>query len=240
MSAKRSSAEHAPSWTEITLGAVLSIALGVVAGAALLTLRPVAAVKELPKEADRAPGVIYYAEGSRDSAKAKQAAVKRKLFAQGKTVSVTEDEINSFFAPAPVAPAKPKAAEKAKPGDKAAPAAAEPAKSGEMLAAGSPNFRIRDGAVQLAVPVTVSLFGLFEQQVVVLGRGGFAKRGEIFAFAPETLYVGSCPMDRLPFVGSYVSKKVFSMVPVPEDVAAAWPKLAAVSVDGNALNLAMP
>ena len=87
----------------------MSLALGVALGAVLLALRPVAPVKELPKEADRTPGVIYYVEGTRDSARSKQAAAKRKLFAQGKTVSVTEDEINSFIAPpAPPAAAKPR------------------------------------------------------------------------------------------------------------------------------------
>ena len=239
MSAKRSSGEYAPSWTEITLGAVLSVALGVVLGAVLLVLRPVTVVKELPKEADRAPGIVYYPEGSRDSAKAKQAAAKRKLFAQGKTVTATEDEINSFIAPPPVV-AKPKTPAPAKPGEKAAPAPAAPAPSGEMLTAGSPNFRIRDDRMQLAVPVTISLFGVFEQQVTVLARGGFEKQGEVFTFTPETLYLGSCPMERLPFARGYVLKKFFSLVPVPEDIATAWPKLAAVSVEGNTLKLAMP
>ena len=51
MSAKKSSAEHTPGWIEITLGAALSVALGVVVGAALLALRPPTAVKEkeMPK-----------------------------------------------------------------------------------------------------------------------------------------------------------------------------------------------
>jgi len=238
MSAKRAGADYSPSWTEVILGAALSLALGVALGAVLLALRPVSPVKELPKETERTPGVVYYVEGTRDSAKSKQAAAKRKLFAQGQTVSVTEDEINSFIAPPPPPVAKPKAGEKAKPSDKAAAAAAAP--SGDLLSAGSPNFRIRNGTMQLAVPVTVSLFGLFEQQVMVVARGGFAKQGDVFSFAPDTLYVGSCPMERLPFARGFLTKKVYSMVTVPDDIAAAWPKLADVTVDGNTLKLAMP
>lgn len=239
MSAKKSSGEHAPGWIEITLGAVLSVALGVVVGAALLALRPPTPVKELPKEADRARGVIYYVEGSRDSAKAKQAAAKRKLFATAKTVTVTEDEINSFLAPTPAAPPKPAAPPPAKAGEKAAPAPAA-APAGDAVAAGSPNFRIRDGSVQLAVPVNLSLFGLFEQKVVVVAHGGFAKKGDKFAYVPETFSVGSCPMQRLPFAAGFVADKILAMVPVPEDIATVWPKLANVTVEGNALTLAMP
>lgn len=240
MSAKNIRGAHDPSWTEVTLGAVLSVALGVVIGAVLLVVRPVTTVKELPKEADRVAGTVYYAEGSRDSGKARQAPAKRKQFAQGTTVAVTEDEINSFIAPPPPpAPAaKPKASDKAKAGDKAAPAAAAP--SGDLLTPGSPNFRIREGVVQIAVPVTVSLFGLIEQKVQVVARGAFAKKGDTFAFDSNTLYVGSCPMQRLPFATGFVEKKVLGALAVPEDIAAAWPKLADVKAEGNTLTLAMP
>jgi hypothetical protein len=240
MSAKNIRGAHEPSWTEVTLGAVLSVALGAVIGAVLLVMRPVSTVKEPPKEADRVAGTVYYVEGSRDSGKARQAPAKRKQFAQGATVAVTEDEINSFIAPPPPpAPAaKPKSSEKAKAGDKAAPAAAAP--SGDLLTPGSPNFRIREGVVQIAVPVTVSLFGLIEQKVLVVARGAFAKKGDTFAFDSNTLYVGSCPMQRLPFAAGFVEKKVLGALAVPEDIAAAWPKLADVKAEGNTLTLAMP
>ena len=242
MSAKKSSAGHEPSWTEVTLGAVLSVALGAVIGAVLLIVRPVTTVKELPKEADRVAGAVYYVEGSRDSGKARQAPAKRKQFAQGATVAVTEDEINSFIAvaPTPAPSAKPKAGEKAKAGDKAAPAPAAAAPSGDMLTPGSPNFRIREGVVQIGVPVTINLFGVIEHKVVVVAHGAFAKKGDTFAFDASTLYVGSCPMQRLPFAASYVEKKVLGALPVPEDIAAAWPKLADVKAEGNTLTLAMP
>ena len=240
MSAKQLRGAHEPSWTEVTLGAVLSVALGIVLGALLLALRPVNTVKELPKEADRVPGAVYYVEGSHDSGKARQAAAKRRQFAGGATVAANEDEINSLVpaAAAPAPAAKPKTAEKAKAGDKEAPAASAP--SGDLISPGAPNFRIRDGVVQIGVPVTINLFGLIEQKVMVVARGGFVKKGDGFAFDPDTLYLGSCPVQRLPFAAGFVAKKVLGSIPIPEDIAAAWPKLADVKAEGNTLTLAMP
>lgn len=247
MSKKIDRAIHGPGWGEVILGALLSAVLGVVIGAALLILKPVAVVKELPKEP--VAGTVYYIEGSRETAKAKQALAKRKAFAQGQSVTVNEDEINSLVTPAgpPGTPPAPKPGEKAAPkaGDKAAPKADEKAApaaapvAGGMLAAGTPNFRIRDGAMQIAVPVTINLLDL-GQKVTVQARGGFAKQGSGFVFEPGTLYVGSCPVQRLPFVGDYVRKQILSAQAVPEDIATSWAKLASVTIEGDTLKLAMP
>ena len=249
MSAKKTNqSAHEPSWTEVILGAVLSVALGGLLGVVLLAIKPLAAVKELPKEP--VAGMIYYIQGSRDSARAKDAPAKRKLFAQGGSVTVSEDEINSFLpAPPPLwtsttkakpgAPAKvaekAKAPENAKAGDKAG----APAASGEMIALGGPNFHLHDGKVQIAVPVTISVFGL-DQAVTVVADGIFVKKGSGFAFDPETVYLGSCPVQSVPFAMGFVSKKFISALPVPEDIAAAWPKVASAAVEGNALKLMMP
>lgn len=220
---------HGPGWAEVVLGAVLSLILGVVIGAVLLILKPVISVKEMPKEADRAPGAVYYIEGARDTSKARQVLAKRKAFDEGQSVKVTEDEINALAAAAN-APAP------AKPGDKAAPAPA-PTNSG-LITAGTPNVRIRDGVMQVGVPVTLNVFG-FEQHVVAQARGGFEKRGDVFAYDPTEVYLGSCPIQRLPFLSGYIRDKVMAAQPVPEDIATAWKKLANVTIEGNTLNLAM-
>jgi hypothetical protein len=249
MSAKKADmSAHEPSWAEVILGAVLSAALGVVLGVVFMALKPLAAVKEMPKEP--VAGTIYYIQGSHDSKKATQAAGKRKAFAAGGSITATEDEINSFLPPPPpLSTAKPKAGEK-----KAAPAAAAPkvaekgkagekasapASTGELLALGGPNFHIANGTVQIAVPVTLNVLGL-EQSVTVLATGNFVKKDASFAFQPDTLYFGSCPMQRLPFAAGFVANKVLAAQPIPDDVAAAWPKLASVAVEGNALKLTMP
>lgn len=251
---KRDMSAHEPSWAEVILGAVLSTALGIVLGVFLLAIKPSAAVKELPKEP--VAGTIYYVQGSRDSAKAKQAAAKRKQFAGGASVTVTEDEINSFLPPPPpLSTAKPKAAdkekekpkatEKAKAPEKAAKAGEKagtngaPASTGELVTLGGPNFHLHEGKVQIAVPVTISVLGI-DQAVTVLADGSFVKKGAGFGFEADTLYLGSFPATRVPFVAGFAAQKFIAALPVPEDVAAAWPKLADVAVEGNALKLTMP
>jgi len=228
---------HGPGWGEVILGAALSLALGVVLGAVLLVLKPIKQVKELPKELER--NTVYYIEGSHDSSKAKQALPKRKAFAEGQSVTVTEDEINSLIG-GPATP--PAATPPAKAGDKKAPEKkddkAAAAASGEMLATGSPNVRLHDGKMQVCVPVSVNVLGV-GQTVTFQARGDFEKRGDVFVFTPDQLYLGSCPVQRLPFLQGFVVKKFLESQPIPEDIATSWRKLASVSVEGSTLKLAM-
>ncbi len=229
MSKKIDRAVHGPGWGEVILGAVLSLVLGAVLGAVVLIIRPVQSVKELPKEEDRAKGAVYYVEGSKVTAKAAQAQAKRKALVAGQSVTVTEDEINSLIAAAkaPPPPAKGEAP------------AAEAAAGSETLAVGTPNVRIRDGVVQLAAPVTLNALG-FSQQVVAQARGGFAKEGDRFVFVPTEMYVGSCPVQRVPVLSGLVRKKLAEAQPIPEDIATAWSQVASVEVEDNALRVSMP
>lgn len=222
MATKTARDAYNPSWTEVILGALLSLLLGAVLAAAFLVLKPVATVKELPKEPDA--NVVYYIEGTRDSTRARQAAAKQKTFLEGGAVTLNEDELNQLVAPAAGA-AKP-----AQPG-------AEPAAE-QMLTAGAPNFRIRDGMLQIAVPVRVSVAG-FDQRVIVQARGGFVKRAEGFVFDPEEMYVGSCPVHRLPAVEGVVMKKFVSGAGLPDDVRQAWSAVTDVKVDGSTLQVTL-
>jgi hypothetical protein len=244
MSAKKMDrSAHEPGWGEVILGAVLSIALGAVLGVFSLVMKPPVLINAKGEPKERVAGTIYYEEGSRDSAKARQAPAKRKAFAQGTSILVTEDEINSFgAAPASATPppaAKKKADEKAPATKAPTPPAPAPAGSTDTIALGNPNIRIRDGAVQLAVPVTVNALDL-GLRLTVLATGTFEKKGEAFAFAPATLTVGSCPVHRLPFALGFVTKQFLSAKGVPDDVATPWGRLAGVAVEGNALKLTMP
>jgi hypothetical protein len=92
--------------------------------------------------------------------------------------------------------------------------------------------------MQVGVPVTLNVLG-FQQKVIAQARGGFAKHGNVFAYDPDEIYVGSCPVQRLPFVAGYLKAKVLASQKVPDDIAAAWSKLTNVSIEGNTLNLAM-
>lgn len=236
MSTKVDRAVHGPSWTEIILGIVLSLILGVALGAVLLMIRPATVVKEMPKPEDQKAGVVYYVEGTRESGKARQAPAKRAAFVKGQTVTVDENELNSLVPPPakpPAPPAPPKAPVK---GSQSAPAAPA-APPGSAAAMGLANFRIHDGQVQMAVPVTLDAIGL-DQRVTVLGQGTFAKEGDKFVFVPAGLYVGSCPVHLIPILSNYVRDHLLVPQPVPEDIAAAWGKLANVTVEGNELTLA--
>jgi hypothetical protein len=242
MSRKIDRALRGPSVVEVVLGALLSLILGVVIGAAVLIFRPVIVVKELPKEDAREPGALYFVEGSRDATKGREAPAKRKAFVAGQTVTVIEDELNAIAGPAasfgpaaPGAPAAPKAPEK-KATDKGG--AAE-APSEEMFVTATPNFRLRDNRLQIGIPVTLNLLGMAEK-VIVQTRGGFEKQGDKFVYEPSEFYVGCLPVTRLPFVSAYAREKFLESQAIPDDIKAAWAKLTAVSVEGNVLKLTMP
>jgi hypothetical protein len=242
MSRKIDRALRGPSWVEVVLGALISLVLGVLIGAALLVFRPVTIVKEMPKEDARVPGAVYFVEGSRETSKGRDAPAKRKAFVEGQTVTVIEDELNVLVGPAtsfaaagaPGAPTAPKAPEK-----KDGKAGASEATADDMIFAGTPNFRLRDNVMQVGIPVTLNVLGLSEK-VVVQTRGGFAKRGDVFVYEPGEFYIGSLPVTRLPMVVDYAREKFLSSQPIPEDIKAAWPKLTNVSVEGNVLKLTMP
>ncbi len=239
MSKKIDRATHGPSLSEVIFGALLSMILGVILGAGLLVLRPVITAKELPKAEDRVRGAVYYLEGSRDSTKGRQFAAKRTAFVRGQSVTVNEDELNALVgvAEAQKAADKNKVAAKGKKEEKGkeAPKAA----AGDIIALGTPNVRIRDGAMQVAVPITVHALDL-GLKLVAQARGGFEKNGEKFVYRPEELYLGSCPIGRLPFVASYVREKLIDADSIPDDLRGAWAKLASVAIDGSALKLTMP
>lgn len=231
MSRKIDRALHGPSWLEVILGAVLSLVLGVLLGAGLLIFRPVVVVREMPKEEARDPKAVYFVEGSRDSSRGRDAGAKRKAFAEGRSVTVIEDELNALAGPAATF-ATPKAG---------APVPAKPADAAEqgMLVTGTPNFRIREGALQVGVPVTIDVLG-FSEKVIVQTRGGFKKQGDVFVYQPGVFYIGSLPVQRLPIVPKYARDTFLNSQAIPDDIKGSWPKLANVSIDGNVLSLVMP
>ncbi len=207
-----------PSWTEVILGAVLSLILGVALGAAYLVLKPVETVRELPKEP--VADMVYFISGSRDASRARQAEAKQAAFLRGGSVVLSEDELNVLVAPG--AEAKP-----------AAPA------GGSTLTPGVPNFRIRDSVMQVAGPVRLSVLGL-EDEIVVQARGVFEKRNDVFVFSPTEIYVGSCPVQRLPGVQGLLFGRVLAAVVAPAELVAAWRRVSDAAVEGSTLRLTVP
>lgn len=219
MSTKIDRALYGPSWTEVVIGAVLSVLIGVVLAAAWLVFKPVETVRALPK--DQVAGQVYFIEGSSSSTNGRQWLRKRQLFTEGVAVSVNEDELNT--AVASLAP----------------PPAGKQEEAKGMVTPGPLNFRIHDNQLQIAAPVELNVAG-FQAKVQVSANGAFAERGGQFVFVPEQLYVGSCPVERLPVVSSIILSHLLKTVTVPEDLTAAWSRLNSVSIQGTHLQLGTP
>lgn len=239
MSAKLNRAPHGPSWTEVILGALISVILGVVLGAALMIARPVLTGKNVPKkESERDSKAVYYEPGARDPSKSRAALAKRKSFGEGQSVSLAEDELNALAALPPAALANP-GAENPPPAPKKADAPKSAEAATVSVASGPLNFRIRDGKLQVSAPVTLNVLGV-APKVMVQTTGVFVKEGSGYTFVPETFHLGSLPLQRLPMASAYVREQFLSTLVVPDDVKASWAKLASVSIEGNTLKLTMP
>jgi hypothetical protein len=215
-------AAKSPSWTEVILGAALSVLLGAVLGAAYLVLLPVPTLKAPPKEGELKPDVVYFLPGARSGGSARDLAEKQKAFFAGGSVELTEGELNALVA----------AAAAPKPG-------AKPPADDRVVRPGTPNFRIQDGELQIGVPLAVNALG-FERTIIAQVRGRFVRRGAVFALDPDRFYLGACPLHRLPFVGDLVYRRVLDAAPVPEAAAVAWGNLSDVAIEGATLRLTMP
>jgi hypothetical protein len=230
---KVKSSQKGPSWFEVGLGAFLAVILGVALGIILLASKPVAKVTEIPKDAP--PGAVYYLEGARDFNRTPEVEEKRKSFVAGQSIAVDEGELNILLSAGEKAAAP--AGAPAKPGDKAPdPAAAAAAK---MVSVGTLNARIRMGHIQFAAPVNYNFFTL-SGSVIVQTTGTFIPRGSGFVYDPDSIYVGGCPVSRVPILRELVLSKLLFVQPVPADIAASWGRLAAVTIDGSTLKLKMP
>lgn len=228
MSKKIDRALHGPSWSEVILGAVLSLVLGGTIAVVYLIIKPVEVVREMPKEPVK--GAVYYLEGSKDSSRGREWLAKRRQFVAGQSVTVTEEELNTAFASIAGDKSKPKAGPPAK---DAAPA------SNPVMSPGAANFRIRNGKLQIGVPVTFNILGL-TRDVPVFASGKFEKKGDHFVFEPETYHIGSLAAERLPVLPNFMTGRILAAQPVPEDIATAWTKLSGVAVEDRTLRLSMP
>jgi hypothetical protein len=223
---KVNKSQKGPSWFEVGLGALLSVMLGALLGAAYMINKPVVKVTATPK--DPAPGVVYLIEGAKDLNR-DGIMEKRRQFVGGESVLLDEGEVNGFLAglAKPSAPAP-------KPGEKAAPAN-EP----KTLETSTINARIHEGKIQFSDTATVTFLGV-TVPVVVQSTGVFRKSGSVFEFDPEDIYVGGCPMQRMIFFRSWILRKLLFVGPAPDDVAGAWSKLSDVSIEGTKLRLKTP
>lgn len=222
---KQKKAQKGPSWLEVGFGAAFSVVLGVLLGAAYLATKTVQTVKEIPKDAPS--GAVYYIEGKTEFYKDAVITEKRRDLTDGQTITVSEGELNALIGSLskPSAPAKS--------GDKAAPAGQKALDTGML------NVRINGGKIQFSDTVTYNVLGV-NGSLIIQATGVFSKHGSVFQFDPESIYAGGCPVQRLPILKDWVLKKFLFVQAVPDDIAAAWSKLADVSIDGSTLRLRMP
>jgi hypothetical protein len=113
------------------------------------------------------------------------------------------------------------------------------AASKNFLTAGTLNFLIRGGDLYVGIPGTMSALGV-QWTGVVQAEGRFAKKGHAFVFEPATVRVGSCSVKQVPYASTYVTNQLLSSQTLTEDIAAVWPKLASLTVDGSSLKRTMP
>jgi hypothetical protein len=213
---------YGPSTFEVVLGAILGFILGIFLACVYLVFKPVQTVKEMPKPEERKTGVVYYLPGNTSGGSARDWAAKQQTFIRGGQVILTEAELNTWAtASLNKAPATP-------PGGKAG---AAPADQGGMLTASGVNFRVADSKLHVNAKVTLNYFGV-KKDVQMQSKGDLARSGNTFVYAPEEVYLGSCPLHKLPPSGSMLVSALFKAQRVPDDVRAAWAKVAEADVDG--------
>src|SRR5262249_7618025 len=148
-------------------------------------------------------------------------------------IQVIEEELNAWTgtlagaaAPPPPKPgAKPPAADKKE----------GPAPEG-ILIPGRPNFRLAKGKVQVGLNCTLHWDGMMKD-VTVGTSGTFQKSGGQVVYAPETFYLGSCPVHLLPAAAGPLLSQLVTREKVPDDIKAAWAKLGDATVDEHTLKL---
>ncbi|HEX2862720.1 MAG TPA: hypothetical protein VHN79_13825 [Lacunisphaera sp.] len=219
---------YGPSTTEVALGALLGLVAGVLVACVYLVFKPVAVVKEMPKETVR--GMVYYIAGSDSNAKGRTWSAKQKQFVAGTSVSVVEDELNawaiSVFGDDRVRP-------------KSAAAGATPAPGAEdndIFQPGTPNFKIAEGKVQIGFKCILNWYGL-THEVMVVTTGEFVHSGDRFVYKPDTFHLGSCPLHLLPAIAEPVFAHFLEKRKIPDEIKSAWVKVDDVAIEGGTLKL---
>lgn len=205
--------------TEVVFGAFLSLILGGALAAVYLITKPVETTRELPKEP--VPRLVYHLEGSKESSKGRFWKVKQDQLLASRSITLIEDELNTAVAGLKTPPKKGAEEAQLKP---------------ESLSAGAPNFRIREGVLQVALPVTLNTYNL-GLSALVQAKGTFQKSGDRHVFVPDILLVGSCRVEKIPYIAGLVLGKIHSALNVPDELATAWGTLSEVKIDGAQLQL---
>ena len=229
MAHKIEKALYGPSMTEVFCGAILGLLAGVLVACIYLVFKPVPTVRAIPKDQPR--GMVYYIPGSTGSSKGSAWFAKQKQFVSGKSIQLSEEELNTWVATtvkldSPPAPNKPK-------NDGSAGAGAA---SDKIFTPSKPNFKIVNDKLQIGLNCTLNWYGLMTD-VILQSTGTFVRDGDHFIYKPDTLYLGSCPLQLLPGASGLLMSHIVSAGKVPDEFRDAWYKLNDVVVAGGELKL---
>ena len=193
------------------IAAVLSIVTGLAWAVLVLALKPVVKLAPDVELEAPAPDVVYYREGKRDNLRTRIAADTFNRFLAGNSVKVDEVDLNALRLTALES-------------------------TGSFYKINAPSFRLRDDQLQIGAGVNLHVYG-YPITTHVQTTGTFVRKGEIFAFEPTTMWVGSCPVHRLPLFGAPLMAKIIAAQAWPETIVTAWSKLSDVKVSESSLSL---
>lgn len=215
---KRKKIVCGPGAFEVCFVAWLGLFLGIAGAFLHLVFRPVAVVRgDTPDPSQEA---VCFVEGAKDAELGKAWLQKLQAFREARSIRLSEEELNTAVSHPTQ---RPKASEET--------AAAE---TDIELIPGTVNFRIAEGELQIAMPFSLSKKG---PVVIVQARGSFVQKAGGFLFEPRILYIGSCPVHRLPFFASVLLKRMEHSQFVPADLKLTWTKLSDVTISENQLCL---
>jgi hypothetical protein len=194
----------------------LATLLGILAATLFLVFKPARQAAEPPAAPER--GTVYFVKGKTHPGAARLWAEKRARINKGLPfdMELREQELNAWMASG-------FAAEKP---------------SSFSLSPESPNFRLADGALQIALPFKLTLFGK-TFPVVLQARGKITRDADGFIYAPEEIHAGSLPLHAIG-LGGFAFRKATGLLEQPGDIAAAWRKLTVAEINGNVLHLVSP
>jgi hypothetical protein len=229
---------YGPSTTEVALGALLGFVVGVLVAVIYLVWKPVQRVPALPK--DPVANVVYFIPGNENSVRARAWQAKLKTLTAGGEASFSEEELNAFAAtldPVPAAdkaPADKKPAKPAKPGDPAKPADAK--QNADFFTANAVNFHILKGdKLQISLKCAINYYGI-GTDTYVLTTGAFTRSGNGYVFDPDTFYLGSCPLHKLPVGEAFITARILNSLKLPDN-ARAWDKITSIRIEGGQLKI---
>lgn len=233
---------YGPSAFEVALGAILGIAVGIVAACLYFIFKPVEKVDKMPK--DPVANVVYFIPGKESTARSKGWQAKQKTFLSGGEVLVDEEELNAWGATLseykpvdpkkPVPPAKPATPPKA--GAPGKPLEPEVVEQQVFFAVGAPNFSIRENRLQVAIIVHLDYYGV-GSDVWVKATGRFNRSGDTYKFAPDEYYFGSCPLHLIPGAPEILTGRILPELKLTDETLLAWSKVSMITIEGDRLKI---